>query len=129
MSVVNPIVTVNSNATIPDNQVLILTGVIVIGTYPIRNRIWTKDSGPDCAFTAASSCITQVYELYPGTYVFRLTVTDQQSNTGTATCTITVQANGGPIYYSTNNYAATETKAGTPNFYPQVSYTKPLDII
>ena len=116
MSVVNPTVSIIAPTTTTDNVVLMLTGVITTGTYPIKYQIWTKDSGPDCAMTAPSSCINQVYELYPGTYIFRLTAYDQLLNSGTATVSIVVSSNGGPLFIPAHKLDQAE-------FFPQVDYT------
>jgi len=121
----NPSVSIIAPSTTTDNVVLMLTGVVVQGTYPIKYQVWTKDSGPDCTFTAAVSCINQVYELYPGTYVFRLTAYDQLLNTGTTTCTVTVSSNGGPLYLPGHNV---DNTIPTDPFL-QVGYTTPLDVI
>ena len=43
---------------------------------------WTKISGPSCVITNPNSMITTVTGLKVGTYVFRLTVTDNKGATG-----------------------------------------------
>lgn len=52
---------------------------------------WEKVSGPDCVITMVSSTLAIVTKLQPGTYVFRLTVTDDKGATGTATVTKVIQ--------------------------------------
>jgi hypothetical protein len=63
---------------------------------------WSQNSGPNSAgFSAATSANTNVTGLIQGTYVFKLIVTDNLSNTSNATVQITVNpalpvANAGP---------------------------------
>ncbi len=70
------------------------------GTDPngsITAYAWTKISGPaGGSITAPSQAATSVTGLMQGTYVFRLTVTDNGGATGTDDVTITVNANGAP---------------------------------
>lgn len=52
---------------------------------------WSKESGPTWGlFTDGESMNTTVTNMSPGTYVFRLTVRDNQGSTGTATKTVRV---------------------------------------
>jgi len=52
---------------------------------------WDQVSGPACFIVDATKAITQVKQLSVGTYVFRLTVTDDKGATGTATVTKIIQ--------------------------------------
>ncbi len=59
----------------------------------IVSYLWEKLSGPSCTITSPSSATTTVTAMNnTGTYVFRLTVTDDRSDTGQDTVTITVNA-------------------------------------
>ncbi len=58
----------------------------------ISSYLWTKQSGPAATLTNASSNVLSLSGLVQGTYVFRLTVTDNNSATGSATMTLSVQA-------------------------------------
>ncbi len=116
-------VNAGADQTTTDGVVLMLTGTVAQGATPIVSTVWTKDSGPDCIFTAATSWINQVYELSAGTYVFRLTATDQLSNTASDTITVTVTHDTSPLYLPIGNNSTVF------DWYPQVDYTIPLDVI
>ncbi|MEN9582397.1 MAG: hypothetical protein RL641_351 [Candidatus Parcubacteria bacterium] len=58
----------------------------------IASYAWTKISGGTATFINASSASTSVSGLTQGTYVFRLTVTDDQGATGQDTMTIVVSS-------------------------------------
>jgi hypothetical protein len=52
---------------------------------------WEQVSGPSCVITMVSTTSAIVTKVQPGTYVFRLTVTDDKGATGTATVTKIIQ--------------------------------------
>lgn len=74
---------------LPANTVsLVGTGVDVDGT--IASYAWSQVSGPAAIIGSPTSASTQISGLVQGTFVFRLTVTDNQGATGTDTVQITV---------------------------------------
>ena len=84
----------NQTITLPTNSVT-LTGS---GTDPdgtITSYLWTKISGPT-TFTIVSpnTAQTVINNLVQGTYVFRLTVTDNSGATADAFVTVTVNSSG-----------------------------------
>ncbi len=82
----------NVTLTLPTNSTTLLgSGSDPDGT--IASYAWTRVSGP-ATYTlgSANSATTTLTNLVQGTYVFRLTVTDNGGATGTATVTITVNA-------------------------------------
>lgn len=65
------------------------------GTDPdgsISTYLWTKQSGPAATLTNANTTTLQLTGLVAGTYVFRLTVTDNNSASAFAEATVTVSA-------------------------------------
>jgi hypothetical protein len=118
-----PSVNAGPDQTITDSQVLVLVGTVTPGTYPVDHVQWTLVSGPDCAMTAATSWINQVYELYAGTYVFQFAAYDQLNSVGTDTVSITVSHDTGPIYIP-NGPSSTNL-----DWFPNVQFTLPLDLI
>lgn len=72
----------------------------------ISSYLWTKQSGPAATLANANTNVLSLTGLVQGTYVFKLTVTDNNSATGSATMTLSVQAaNVAP----TANAGATKT--------------------
>jgi uncharacterized protein (DUF2141 family) len=57
----------------------------------IVSYLWEKVSGPACTIINPSSANTSATNLQMGTYVFKLTVTDNNGATGTATVTHIIQ--------------------------------------
>jgi len=87
----------NQTITLPTNSVW-LTGS---GSYDqggwITNYVWTQQSGPSNAtITAISSSNAEAKNLVGGTYVFKLTVTDNSGETGSATVQVTVNGGSAP---------------------------------
>jgi hypothetical protein len=65
----------------------------------IASHVWTKYSGPSTyTITDANSYTTTITGLIAGTYVFRLTATDDDGATGYDDITIVVNASGGITY-------------------------------
>jgi PKD domain/Secretion system C-terminal sorting domain len=98
----------NQIITLPTNSVT-LTGTGTDADGTVAGYAWTQVSGPSTSSIATpGQATTAVNNLIQGTYTFRLTVTDNQSATGTSTMTVTVkpaivppanqppQANAGP---------------------------------
>jgi hypothetical protein len=88
----------------PDQTVILPTNLVTLnGTNSkdpdgsITKYAWTKLSGPSSFFIAsASSAITQVRNLVAGTYVFRLTVTDNKGATASNEVTVVVNESASP---------------------------------
>ncbi|HNU40957.1 MAG TPA: tandem-95 repeat protein, partial [Cyclobacteriaceae bacterium] len=80
----------NVTVTLPTNSTnLIGSGSDADGS--VASYAWTQVSGPSTAtFTNATNPTVTVSNLLQGSYVFRLTVTDDDGATGTATATVTV---------------------------------------
>jgi hypothetical protein len=72
----------DSTITLPKNTVtLIGSGTDPDGT--VVSYLWSKVSGPTAGIVSPTSQTTQLNNLLAGTYVFRLTVTDNSGSTGT----------------------------------------------
>jgi ribosomal protein L14 len=124
-----PIANAGSNITITlptNNTTLNGSGTDADGT--ITGYAWTRVSGPT-TFTlgTAGAATTTLTNLVAGTYVFRLTVTDNNGATGTDDVTVTVNAsapsNQSPIAIAGNNVtlnlpANSTTLNGTASFDP-----------
>ncbi|MDO6517842.1 PKD domain-containing protein [Zobellia uliginosa] len=95
-----PVVSVNdiSNITLPTNSVD-LSGSATDNDGTIVNYAWTQDSGPAATITDPSSSVTTATDLVAGNYVFRLTATDNDNDTGSKTVSFTVNeaANLAPV--------------------------------
>jgi len=80
----------NVTVTLPTNSTnLIGSGSDADGS--VASYAWTQVSGPSTAtLTNATNPTVTVSNLLQGSYVFRLTVTDDDGATGTATATVTV---------------------------------------
>lgn len=83
---------VNQTITLPTNLVTVNgSGTAILPATSITNYLWSKTSGPaGNTITSATSASTTITGLVQGTYVFRLTVTDNNGLTGSASVTITV---------------------------------------
>lgn len=82
--------------TLPTSSVT-LTGSGNDSDGSISAYAWTKISGTGGTIVSPTSATTSVTGLTAGTYVFRLTVTDNASATGTDDITVTVNAAGQTI--------------------------------
>lgn len=88
---VSPTANAGSDQTITlptDSVALSGSGTDTDGT--ISSYLWSKVSGGSVTFTNANSASTHVTGLSAGTYVLRLTVTDNEGATGTDDITVTV---------------------------------------
>jgi len=79
----------NQNITLPQNT-LNLTGSGSDSDGSIASYLWVKVSGPAVTLTNASNATVSLSNLLEGTYLFRLTVTDNGGLTASADVTITV---------------------------------------
>jgi len=87
-----PIVNAGSNQTITLPSTLTLSGSATAqGSNTITSHGWSQISGPNTAsITTPGSYTTTVTGIIAGTYVFQLTASDNASNVGSSTVTITV---------------------------------------
>ncbi len=94
--------------TLPTNSIT-LSGSGTDSDGKISKYAWTKVSGGAATIASPSSAKTNVTGLVAGSYVFRLTVTDDKGATGTATVTITVKAaaNKAPVANAGSNQTIT----------------------
>lgn len=87
----------NKNLILPTNSVTL----IGLGSDPdgsIASYLWTKQSGPAATLTNANTPNLQLTGLVVGTYIFRLTVTDNLGATAFSQVTVTVTAaNQAPV--------------------------------
>jgi hypothetical protein len=77
--------------TLPVNS-LTLTGAGRDADGTITGYLWTKQSGPAATLTNANTASLSASGLVAGSYVFRLTVTDDKGATAFDELTVTVQA-------------------------------------
>jgi predicted esterase len=101
----------NQTITLPANSVFLLgSGSYDPGGGYITNYAWTQESGPNTASTTViSNTNLDVKNLIAGTYVFKLTVTDNQGATGSSTVQVTVngQAAAAPVANAGTNQSMT----------------------
>ncbi len=94
-----PVAVAGSNQTItsPASSVILYgSGSYDPGGGSITAYSWTQDSGPNNAtITTISSTNVEAKGLIAGTYVFKLTVTDNQGATGSSTMQVTVNGTSG----------------------------------
>lgn len=84
-----PIVSVRDDTTmlfLADSITLTGSATDVDGT--VASHVWTKTSGPSCTITSPTSYTTTVTGLSRGTYVFRLTATDDLDSSAYAEVTV-----------------------------------------
>lgn len=85
-----PSVNAGSSQTIQLPTTLSLSGSASDADGTISSTVWTKISGGSATIVSPNSLSTQVTDLTNGTYVFRLTATDNEGGTNFANVTITV---------------------------------------
>jgi hypothetical protein len=93
--IINQVPLANAGAdqtiTLPTNS-LNLTGSGSDPDGSISTYAWTKVSGPTATITNATSAVVSLSDLLAGTYVFRLTVTDNAGATASDDVTVKVNA-------------------------------------
>lgn len=80
---------VNQTITLPQNS-LNLSGSASDPDGTISNYLWSKQSGPSATLSNASTVTLSLSDLVEGTYIFRLTVTDNQGLSAFADVTVNV---------------------------------------
>lgn len=106
-----PVVTVGSNQTLtlPTNSTT-LTGSATDSDGNIASYLWTKQSGPAATLANQTTTTLSLSGLVEGVYVFRLTATDNEGETGFRDITITVidpSVNQPPVAISGGNKTIT----------------------
>ena len=82
---------VNQAITLPISLLTLDGSASTVTNGTIAKYAWSQQSGPSTAIIASiGSVITAVTTLVAGTYVFKLTITDNNGNTSTSTVTETV---------------------------------------
>jgi predicted esterase len=98
-SAANQAPTVNAGAdqsiTLPSNSVT-LTGTATDPDGTIASYLWTKVSGPAATITSPSSASTTITGLVQGSYVFRLTATDNSNASSSDDISVTVNGAAPP---------------------------------
>lgn len=95
----------NQSIILPTNSVT-LTGSGTAGSgHTISSYGWTKVSGGTATITSPANATTTVTGLVQGSYVFRLTVTNNVSATATSDVTVTV--NAAPVANAGGNQSIT----------------------
>ncbi len=101
------------------------------GTDPdgtIASYAWTRISGPNTpTIVSPSSASINVTGLIAGTYVFRLTVTDNLGATGFDEITVTVNATAVPITVSITSPANNATVSGSTTIAANAADDVPID--
>jgi hypothetical protein len=93
---VSPTANAGANKTITGTT----TSFVGSGSDPdgtIASYAWTKQSGGTATLSGASTATLALSNLAVGTYVFRLTVTDNNGGTGFDDVTLTVNSGGGGL--------------------------------
>jgi hypothetical protein len=102
--------------TLPSNGIYLMGG----GSYDVGGWVtgfsWSQVSGPNTAtMTVISPSNVEVKNFVAGTYVFRLTVTDNSGATGTGTMQVTVYGSGSrTASTTTSNQTSTASVTTTP---------------
>lgn len=86
-----PTVSAGSSQNIQLPTTLTLSGTATDSDGSVVSTVWTKVSGPNAAILSPSSLSTVVDNLSNGTYVFRLSATDNEGGIGTSDVTIIVR--------------------------------------
>lgn len=80
---------INQNITLPTTSTTI-TGTATDPDGTVVSTLWTQTLGPVCTITSPSALSTTITGMVAGTYVFKLTATDNLSRQGSDTITIIV---------------------------------------
>ncbi|MGB6151188.1 MAG: malectin domain-containing carbohydrate-binding protein, partial [Pricia sp.] len=80
--------------TLPENSI-VLTGTGSDGDGGEVSFAWTQQSGPDATLDGANTAELSVSNMSPGSYVFRLTVTDDEGESDFDEVSVTVFPEGG----------------------------------
>jgi parallel beta-helix repeat protein len=117
----------DQSITLPTSNVTLSgSGTDADGT--IASYAWSRISGPNTpTIVSPSSALTNVTGLIAGTYVFRLTVTDNLGATGFDDVTITVSATSVPLTVSITSPANNATVSGTTNISANAADDVPID--
>ncbi|HEU4472670.1 MAG TPA: PKD domain-containing protein [Flavisolibacter sp.] len=86
----------DQSLTLPTNFIT-LTGTGADSDGSVNSYAWSKISGGAATIVNSTLASTAVNGLTQGSYVFRLTVTDNRGATSTDDVTVTVNAQGGPL--------------------------------
>jgi hypothetical protein len=91
------------------------TSITASATDPdgtIASYAWTKQSGGSATLTNANTATVNITGMVPGTYVFRVTATDNQAAQGVYDVTVTVNASSPPT--GSAPYATSASNIATP---------------
>jgi hypothetical protein len=102
-----PVANAGKDETIPPGQATVLHGEnSYANTGNIKNYQWSKVSGPNnFEITSPGDKTTWIRNMVVGTYVYRLTITDNSGNTATDDVTITVSTSAPGITTRAGNEA------------------------
>jgi poly(3-hydroxybutyrate) depolymerase len=106
----------NQTITLPTNSVSLDGSASSDANGTITRYAWAQVSGPSSGtITSPTTAATQVTGLIAGTYVFQLTVYDNNAATATSNVTVTVNAaapgNKAPVANAGNNFSTTNNYA------------------
>lgn len=89
----------NQSISQPDTSIT-LNGVVTAGDNPIDQIMWVQVSGPSQAtIVSPTQAVTDVEDLVPGGYVFKLSAIDTANRVASDTTTVSVIAAGMVAYY------------------------------
>jgi hypothetical protein len=99
----------NQSINLPTNSITLAGSASAVSpATSISTYVWTQVSGPNTAtFSSTSIAGPTASGLIAGSYIFKLTVTDNNGNTNYATVTITVNAEVNPTVNAGSNQSIT----------------------
>lgn len=103
----------DQSITLPTSTVTLTGTATPASGTTISAYAWTKVSGGSATITSASSASTTVTGLVEGVYVFRLTATNNLSQSGSDDITVTVNAAATPTMSVSPTSLTLSTTAGT----------------
>jgi predicted esterase len=123
-----PVANAGKDETIPVGQATVLHGETSTATAGIRSYAWTKVSGPSqYEMLTPDGNTTWIRNMVAGSYVYRLTVTDNNGLTSTDDVTINVFANSSTASNTKQLVTVSETSARTmAATQPVVSFQNPV---